>query len=158
MKRLLLIILLASSISPNRAAYQDVVAADAPVGYWRLGEAAGSTTAANTGSLGTPGNGEIFQNVVFGQPGALNGDANTAVNLDGAQAKIQSPFSAELNTAQFTVEAWARVASGSSGHRSPVASRNGSPQKGFIFYATPGDTWEFWTGTGEQVGWNTVGG
>src|SRR5207247_808665 len=30
--------------------------------------------------------------------------------------------------------------------------------KGFIFYANPNNQWQFWTGTGKQVGWNVVGG
>jgi hypothetical protein len=142
----------------NVAAYHEAVAPDQPVGYWRLGEPVGSTVVTNSGSLGAAGNGTPFQNVTFGQPGGVLGDANTAVNLDGAQAKIEMPFAPELNTPVFSVEAWAKVASGSSGYRSPVASRNDSPQRGFIFYATPEEAWEFWTGTGEQVGWNATGG
>jgi hypothetical protein len=158
MKRSLILTLLMSSALTANAAYRDVVVADQPVGYWRLGEAAGSTVITNAGSLGAAGDGTIFRNVTMGQPGALKGDANTAANLDGAQAKIDVPFAAALNTPVFTMEAWAKVTSGSSGYRSPLASRDDSPQRGFIFYANPSDQWQFWTGTGVQVGWNTVGG
>ena len=158
MNRIILISLLMSGALTARAAYVDVVTADQPVGYWRLGDPVGSTTATNIGSLGAAGIGTIFQNVTFGLPGALTGDANTAANFDGAQAKIDVPFSPQLNAATFTIEVWAKVASGSSGYRSPLASRDDLPQRGYIFYAEPGDTWQFWTGTGVQVGWNTVAG
>ena len=158
MKPTLSLLLLMFSALTARAAYQDQIVADQPVGYWRLGDAAGSATAVNSGSLGSTGNGTIIKNVTFGLPGALKGDANTAANLDGAQAKIDVPFTTALNTPAFTIEAWAKVAGDSTGYRSPLASRDDSPQKGFIFYATPGNIWQFWTGTGVQVGWNTLSG
>ncbi|PYI85813.1 MAG: hypothetical protein DME26_10145 [Verrucomicrobia bacterium] len=158
MQRILLLTLLISSTLAGRAAYRDQILADQPVGYWRLSDAVGSTTATNSGSLGTNGNGTIFRNVTFGVPGALQGDNNTAANFDAAQAKIDVPFAAALNTALFTIEAWARASSSGSGYRSPLASRDDSPQKGFIFYAEPGNTWQFWTGTGVQVGWGVVRG
>jgi hypothetical protein len=159
MKLFSLPIFLSLFLPTANAAYRDVVIADDPVGYWRLGEPAASAMATNSGSLGPSGNGTPIQNVTFGLPGALNADPNTAANFDAAQSKIDVPFAPELNTPSFTIEAWAKVASGSSGvHRSPLASRDDNPQKGFIFYAEPGDTWQFWTGTGAQVGWNSVGG
>ena len=158
MKRKILFVLLTSCALTARAAYLDVVVADQPVGYWRLGDPAGSTNAVNSGSLGAAGNGKIFNNVTFGVSGALTGDTNTAANFDGAQAKIDVPFAPELNTAIFTIEAWAKVTSDSTGYRSPLALRNDSPQKGAIFYATPDNNWQFWTGTGAQIGWDTVGG
>ena len=142
----------------SRAAYQDQVGADQPVGYWRLNEPAGSTSATNSGSLGAAGNGKTFRNVTFGVAGALNGSSDTAANFDAAQAKIDVPFNAALNPPTFTIEVWARISGDSTLYRSPLASRDDSPQKGFIFYANPNNQWQFWTGTGKQVGWNVVGG
>lgn len=155
--QLLTLLVLASALMARAATYRDTVLADNPVGYWRLGDPADSR-ATNSGSLGAAGNGTTFQNVTFGVPGALNSDPDTAVNFDGNQAKINVPYSSALNTARFTVEAWAKVTTDSTGHRSPVASRDDPPQRGFIFYAAPNNQWQFWTGTGAQVGWNVVGG
>jgi hypothetical protein len=140
------------------AAYRDEVLADEPVGYWRLGEAESATTAVNAGSLGPAGNGTPINGVFFGGQGALSGDNDGAAYFDGAQSRIEVSFAPELNTPVFTIEAWARVSSVSAGYRSPMASRDDSPQKGFIFYADPDGNWQFWTGTGAQVGWNVVGG
>ncbi|MHC1764972.1 MAG: LamG-like jellyroll fold domain-containing protein [Verrucomicrobiia bacterium] len=159
MKPTLLIgICLVSHALMARAAYQDVVLADQPVGYWRLGDAAGSMVAANTGTLGAAANGQAINTVTFGMPGAVSGNSDTAVNFDGAQARVDVPFNAGLNTTTFTIEVWAKVSDGAGSHRSPLTSRDDAPQRGFIFYANPEDAWEFWTGTGEQVGWDNVGG
>src|SRR4051794_28761591 len=81
-----------SLLGLQAAAYPDLVNADQPVGYWRLGDASGAATAVNSGSLGASGNGIPINNVTFGVPGALNGDADTAINLDGAAAKIEVPY------------------------------------------------------------------
>jgi hypothetical protein len=67
------------------------------------------------------------------------------------------PYAADLNPPVFTVEVWAKV-TGGTGHRSPLTSRADFPQRGYIFYAEPGNTWQFWTGTGAQVGWNSIQG
>src|SRR5438093_4057819 len=142
MQRILLLTLLISSTLAGHAAYRDQILADQPVGYWRLGDAVGSTTATNSGSLGTNGNGTIFRNVTFGVPGALQGDNNTAANFDAAQAKIDVPFAAALNTALFTIEAWARASSSGSGYRSPLASPDDSPKRvssSTLIRETPGN-------------------
>ncbi|MHC4880466.1 MAG: LamG-like jellyroll fold domain-containing protein, partial [Planctomycetota bacterium] len=133
----------------DTSVYPSAVVADAPVAYFQLDEAAGSTTftdsvAGMTGtSVGSP---------VSGEPG-LNRDA---VRFDGDD-RINIPFMSELNPSTFTVEAWVRVED-SSGLQAPVFSRreSGSNKRGFNFYASSGQ-WQFWTGGGAT--WNTsVGG
>lgn len=135
------------------ATYQATVLRDGPVAYWRLGETAGTTTAADAmgNHPGTYGAG-----ITLGEAGALDGDDNTAARFAVAnQSFVDVPWSANLNPPQFTFECWAKVTGGSD-YRSPMTSRGDGPQKGFIFYATPGNAWEFWTGTG--AGWNALGG
>jgi hypothetical protein len=141
------------------ADYQATVLQDKPVGYWRLGEAGGPTVA-NLGSLGAAADGVATAAVTFGFPGAVSGDANTAAGFDGSSAKIEVPYSEQLNPASFTYEVWANVAFDSSGvYRSPLSSRDDTPAgntAGVIFYAEPGDNWQFWTG--RAAAWNIVGG
>ena len=50
--------------------------------------------------------------VAFGTAGALFNDANTAASFDGVSAKIEIPYAAALNPANFSVEVWAKVAGG----------------------------------------------
>lgn len=148
-KTLLLTGLLACAAPAAHAAYSDVVGTDNPVGYWRLGDAPGSVTAHNSGSLsGADGiiiNGSSSVN--FGVPGALSGDTNTAISLSGDGSKIEVPYKAELNPSVFTIEVWAQ-ASPDGTYRSPVCSRAVAPERGYFFYKDFADTWQFWSGTG----------
>jgi hypothetical protein len=85
--------------------YRSAVIADAPRGYWRLGEASGTTAADETGtSAGSYQNG-----VVLGQPGALATDVNTAASFDGVNDVVSVPNATPLNaTSGVTVEAWVK--------------------------------------------------
>jgi hypothetical protein len=135
--------------------YREVVLADGPVSYWRLGESTDAEIAADAMDR-NPG---VYMNgVVKGQPGALSSDSDTAAGfLSASQTKVEVHFTPELNSVPFTAELWARVTGGST-HRSPLSSRNDFPQRGYIFYADPSNRWQFWTGTGEQVGWDIING
>jgi hypothetical protein len=87
------------------AAYADEVLADNPGGYWRLGEASGTTATDQTGT--NPG---TYQNgVVLRLQGALTADTNTAASFDGVDDIVTVPSSTSLNaTTGVTVEAWVK--------------------------------------------------
>lgn len=127
--------------------YSDAVLGDNPVGYWRLSDTGG--TAVDATSNGHDG--AYLNGVVQGVPGAIFGDPDTAANFDGSNDKIDVPYSSALNPNTYSFETWARIAPGSgTGYRSPMTSRNGSPQEGYIFYAEGGQ-WQYWTGPGWHV-------
>ena len=93
---------------------------------------------------------------VLGQP-SVDPARGTAVGFDGVDDRVEVPFDAALNPAgDFSFALWARVDGGSGGHRSPLTSRDDFPQRGYILYVTPQDTWEFWTGT--NAGWASLSG
>ena len=71
-----------------RQSYAAAILADAPAGYWRMGETSGTTMtdATTNGNDGTYAGG-----VKLGQPGALTSDKATAVAFDGATAGPPSP-------------------------------------------------------------------
>jgi hypothetical protein len=135
-------------ITADANSYASNILADVPSGYWRLGESVGPWTIDSFGGY----HGAYSNTVVLGVPGAVSNDVNTAVRFDGVGAKSDIPWSAAINTTNFTIEFWARVTNANGNYRSPVTSRGDSPTRGFIFYATPANTWEFWTGTGVGVG------
>src|SRR5690606_20514414 len=93
-----------------------------------------------------------------------SGDARVATDLDRGQVlsvdgngdKVDIPYAAALNPPAFTVSCWAWPDSAGTSHRSPITSRDDAPQRGYILYIEPGNTWQFWTGTG--TGWNTTTG
>lgn len=85
--------------------YRDVVrdTDPTPLGYWRLGETSG-TTAVNV--MGT-NNGSYVNSPVLTAPGALAGDSDTGVSLNGTSQYVNVADSASLDTGNsFAVEFW----------------------------------------------------
>src|SRR5205823_84091 len=81
------------------------VLTDHPSGFWRLGDAAGSGSAADASGNGLAG--AVDPGVILGQPGAIGGD--TAVTFPGSGPAIVVPASAVLDLANaVSVEAWVR--------------------------------------------------
>ena len=124
-----------------RADYPATVLADAPLGYWRLGEM--PTTfddpVANSGSLGSAAGGLGYA-VAHPVAGALAGSSDTAMEFTAAAAAPPAAASrvvmgsAEsfnfIGTASFTLEAWVRPNALSGSMR--VIS-NGSSGQGYAF-------------------------
>ncbi len=139
------------------AGYASAVLQDNPMAFWRLSEPFSSTIVFD--SWGSH-NGTPIGNVTFGAAGAISGDANTCATFDGlSPTRVEAPYATELNSSVFTVECWARVTGGAGTYRAAVSSRNqvqGSSMGGYIIYATAGNVWSFWTGTG--TGWEALNG
>jgi hypothetical protein len=89
--------------------YEQAVLAKRPVAYWRLGEDSGPVALDNTehGHQGT-----YHGTPRFGQAGAIRGDANHAVTLDGKSAYVEVPthpdFSQPTSGRGLSVEVWFR--------------------------------------------------
>src|SRR5207247_674100 len=78
---------------------------DHPLGFWRLGDAAGSSSALD--ASGNSLTGAVDPGVTFRQPGAISGD--TAATFPGSGPAIVVPASALLDLANaVSVEAWVR--------------------------------------------------
>jgi RHS repeat-associated protein len=92
-----------NAVTPSSAsAYASQVETDGPVGYWRLGETAGtiasdSSPNANTGTY----TGLYSQS----QPGALDGDTDTSLTLSGGYVDINRS-STLMPPAALSVEGW----------------------------------------------------
>jgi PKD repeat protein len=93
---------------PPGTGYAEAVLADGPVGYWRLGETAG-TVAANAVPGGVAG--RYSGGYTLGALGAIAGDGDRAVKLGGVDGYVSVPHASSLNTADnFTLEAWVKRA------------------------------------------------
>jgi hypothetical protein len=108
---LLLVALAGSVIFFNRqfagatAGYRDVVMADNPVAYWRLGDAPGSSTAVSeTGQY--PGT--YVGSPALGQPGLIAEEPDTAARLDGVDDRITANGLASISSWPngYSLEAW----------------------------------------------------
>ncbi|MEA3227245.1 MAG: LamG-like jellyroll fold domain-containing protein, partial [Planctomycetota bacterium] len=120
------------------------------VGQWKLDDGAGTTAVDATGN-GNDG-------TLIGDPQWVVGYFGGALQFSGSTDKVDIPQSADLNPEnEFTVSVWANVDPAGSGHRSPVTSRDDYPQRGYIIYCEPGNTWQFWTGSADG-GWNNAAG
>ncbi|GAB4567704.1 MAG: hypothetical protein Tsb0020_20460 [Haliangiales bacterium] len=70
-----------------------------------------------------------------------------SLKLDPAANSYASiPYAESLNTSIFTVTAWVKCTGGDGTYRAVITSRDTSPSRGFIIYATPNNKWEFWAG------------
>src|SRR5438552_199824 len=87
--------------------------ADHPSGFWRVGDPAGSATAADASGNGLVG--AVDPGVALGQAGALSGDTAATFNGSGATITVAASPRLELTSA-VSVEAWVRpTAAGQNG-------------------------------------------
>jgi hypothetical protein len=111
--------------------YQKKVLAKKPVAYWRLGEAKGP---AALDSAANKHHGTYQGTPTLGQKGAIRGDTDTAITLDGKRSYVEIPdhadFSVPTSRKGLTVEAWMR----------PDA---------LAFEGATDDPYIFWLGKGE---------
>jgi hypothetical protein len=91
------------------SSYRQTVLAKKPVAYWRLGEA-GGLEAFDCGANGY--NGTYHGTPAFRQPGAINGDPDTAIKLDGKGSYVEitdhADFSQPTSGKGLTIEVWVR--------------------------------------------------
>ncbi|TDD21203.1 laminin G [Kribbella turkmenica] len=88
--------------STASTAYDQIVKSDGPQAYWRLGEAAGSTTSVD--SSGQSNNG-TFTGVTLGGAGAIAGDTSMTASTTSGRMIGEKAYSMPQ---QFTVEAWVK--------------------------------------------------
>ena len=86
------------------AGYAQVVLADGPAAYWRLGETGGASAADSAGTNA----GTVVGGVALGQAGALV-DGNAAMLFNGATGYVQVANSAAVQLAgDLTIELWVK--------------------------------------------------
>lgn len=120
------------------------------VGHWRLDDGSGTV------AVDSSGNGH--DGALIGNPQWGEGLYNGGLQFAGAPDKVDIPYSEQLNPEDaFSVSLWANVDPTGSSHRSPITARDDYPQRGYIIYCEPGNTWQFWTGSAAGA-WNTVAG
>lgn len=122
------------------------------VAYWAFNEKDTASDSTGNGHDGT----------LIGDPQwTKDGKYGGGIEFDQVGDEVNIPFHKDLNQEAFTICAWANVEPGSGGHRAVVSSRDELPQPltlfGYIIYAEPNNTWQFWTGTGNPP-WSVVNG
>lgn len=95
--------------------YSATVLSDAPIAYWRLGDA---TKATAKDSSGNGHDGSYQGGVVLGAQGAIAGDPDTAVQFDGNTAQMVATVPASFDfagNAPYSIEVWEKPASSPAG-------------------------------------------
>ncbi|HCO92553.1 MAG TPA: hypothetical protein DIU00_01140, partial [Phycisphaerales bacterium] len=119
------------------------------VGQWKLDE--------GSGTIATDATGNGHDGELIGDPQWVDGYFVGCLEFAGSPDKVDIPHSADLNPEdEFTVSVWANLDPSGSDYRSPVTSRDDYPQRGYIIYCTPENTWQFWTGN-STGGWDGAG-
>jgi len=142
---------------PPTVSYEQVIAADSPSAWFRLGEPTGSTAFTTTSGITTATivGGGIESGVAGLVAGSDLAAAFAGVNRENGYA--DAPFDPALNGPVFSIELWARPTGGAGTTRVPVSSwRRASPGTGsaasdtygYALSAQSNDTWEFWLGRG----------
>jgi glucose/arabinose dehydrogenase len=128
------------------ADYRALVLGDAPVGYWRLGEASGTTAADETGT--NPGT--YVNGPTLGVAGALKGNSNTAASFNGSTQFVDVPSSPSLNASTgVSVEAWVKPAAMPGlGNSGTIAMKASDPPYAYWLQVTDNDRAKFGVGIG----------
>ena len=123
--------------APN--SYEAAVVNDKPEAWWRLDEPTGSATMSD--AMGRHDGVYVGSGVTFGAAGVIsNGLGNAAAAFDGNSFGVV-PYSSDLNSAEFTIEAWALI-SDQTLPRALLSTFDTSSHKGIFFAANPDSTWE----------------
>ncbi|HEY3819332.1 MAG TPA: LamG-like jellyroll fold domain-containing protein [Polyangiaceae bacterium] len=127
--------------SPS-SVYRAAVLADAPLAYWRLGETSGTVAHDETGH---GYDGTYTGTYTLGTAGALAGDANTAVTLDGVTGQVDVGDNFDfVGQVPFSFEAWVKPAVIDSEYRHIVTKMafdgSGNPQTGTYVLLQKGTT------------------
>lgn len=120
--------------------YQEVVLSRRPVAYWRLGDSAGQPAVDVTGN---GHHGTYHGAPTFGQPGAIQGDPDTAVRFNGTDY-IEIPDSPDFSQPTspdqgLSVEAWMRPDS----LAFPGQSSAGSTQNPYVYWLGKGEPQQY---------------
>ncbi|WP_081686060.1 DNRLRE domain-containing protein [Candidatus Solirubrobacter pratensis] len=121
--------------SPGNA-YADVVRADGPAAFWRLGEAGGTTAADSSGNGRTAAYGNSY---TLAQPGLITSDADKAVLLRNSNkdGQVASSGLSGLLGSQLTAEAWVSYTGvATAGAFDRIVARNWGSAGGWMLAAT----------------------
>lgn len=117
--------------------YEQEVLMDSPVGYWRLGEPVGTTTAKDSSGHGVSGTYE--GGVTLAVKGAIANDPDTAASFDGTSGYVDMGQVFQFaGNAVCSFEAWVMptVTNSYQGVLSR-SDQNGPPSEGYLLFVEP---------------------
>jgi len=134
--------------SYDQAVTAPINVSDKPTGYWRLGEASGTTAADSSGNAKTA---TYAGGPTLGQPDALALDTNTAAAFPGASLMQLPPTVVSTDT--FTMEAWVKPTGTITLNDPSDTNTAGTSGQRWLFFPTQGGND---AGAGVSVGTNGI--
>lgn len=131
-------------VAAHAGVYSDLVLADDPVAYWRLGEGSTAATAVNSASgpstAGAAANGAYTAGAGVGAPALVLSEANTSVTITNATAdRMVTPgFEKFAGGTGSSVEFWANFATTPTGYMNLAGDRQGGMDFNLMVYAMNG--------------------
>src|SRR6185369_13993580 len=136
--------------------YRSAVLDAGPRSYWQLGEASGSTSAADEvdGNLGTTSG--TYQNVTLGTAGPLAGSSETAATFNGTSSSVSLPANLIEDQTYLSVGVWFKAGSATAsgvlfGYQADAfanANGNTDPHVPAIYVGGNGKLYgQLWTGS-----------
>ncbi len=93
-----------ATVSGTSSVYRSAVLGSSPFGYWRLGDAGGTTAADQTsGGVGQP---SVYSNVTLGVQGPFGPNDNTAAQFNGTNSNLLLQTAVAAPTTPAAVEMW----------------------------------------------------
>ena len=131
------------------------------VGYWPLNEVVKSSGIADKSPSALDGILHNDPEIIATTTPISNLDKTVQpvrqfLQFDGTSDYIEVPYQHAFSADNFSISCWVKATGGAGTFRSPVTCRDDHPQRGFMFYATPGNQWAFWMGTGHD--WRSIQG
>ena len=134
------------------AGYRALVLCDQPLAYWRLGERAPPSAfdQVNAGPVGTYDSSDAG-GIQYGVPGAIVGDPDTAIHLNGTTSVTAGTSLGFPGTAAFSLEAWVKPDVVNANYRAIISSTawpSGGHKVGYALWSqTSGLAVERYAGT-----------
>ena len=129
----------ASTDGAPASKYAAAVLADKPIGYWRCGDTTGTTLADSSGT-DHPATIVAPLAATLGRPGALAGDPDGAIELDGTTSLSLGDLFDFPGKAPYSFELWVKPSSNAFVNLFDKMEREqgtGIPVKGSVFYYRP---------------------
>ena len=119
--------------------YAVVATSDVPVGYWRLDESSGTSAADSSAGHANP---LAYQGgyTLLTQPGAISGDPDPAVALNGSTGAVTATKAATIGTTNWSLEAWLKPSTLPQAGVVAYNGQIGSNGYGFAVGATTGSS------------------
>lgn len=112
--------------------YRDIILADGPLAYWRLGDTQGPTIVDEVGQH--PGTATV-KGLTYGVPGVLAG--NTAMSFDGSSGNIGVPGGWDFaGNSPYSFELWAMLGAPTNDYPRIISKEeNNDPRQGYLLLA-----------------------